>query len=291
MKRGSAGLEPCRRPLFPETVAHRRGEVLRLKRIIVAVIVLPILVVWVYFLPPFPYFLGLLVAVGMIALREFYTMYGVSQKLSAAAVLTGGFMLYALCRYPSVSRDAIFLSFVFLLLARMFFIRTPSGSMSDTGPLGVGLLYICGLLSFQWSLRTEVSGVKYLLLLYTSVWVADSMAYYVGTYLGRNKLYPAVSPNKTIEGALGSVIGGSAGALGIRALLDIPLFTASGAFLTGALLGAATIIGDLVESMFKRDAGVKDSSNLIPGHGGILDKVDGLLVAGPVLYVIVRVLE
>jgi phosphatidate cytidylyltransferase len=78
------------------------------------------------------------------------------------------------------------------------------------------------------------------------------------------------------------------GALLIQSMLDISDMTATGAIMTGAVLGIATIIGDLIESMFKRDAGVKDSSSLIPGHGGLLDKLDGMLVAGPILYFIVR---
>jgi phosphatidate cytidylyltransferase len=240
---------------------------LKLKRIIVALFIVPILVAWIYFLPPFPYFLALLVGVGMLAMREFYVMYGVSQKLSV---------------------DAIFLVFFLILFLRIVVIKTPSGSMSDIGPLGVGLLYICGFLSFQWLLRTEDYGMEYLLLLYASVWIADSMAYYIGTYMGRNKLYPAMSPNKTIEGALGSIIGGAISALSATLILDIPGLTVSNSLFIGAILGTATVIGDLIESMFKRDAGVKDSSNLIPGHGGILDKIDGLLVAGPVLYFVMR---
>ncbi|TNF53065.1 phosphatidate cytidylyltransferase [bacterium] len=261
---------------------------MKLKRIIAALFILPVLVAWIYFLPPFPYFLVLLIVVGMLALREFYVMYGVSKKISGPGVIIGGVFLYILCRYPLISLQALCIVFFLLLFLRMVIIRTPSGSMSDIGPLGVGLLYICVFLSFQWLLRSQSSGLEYLLFLYASVWTADSMAYYIGTYVGKNKLYPALSPNKTIEGALGSIIGGALGALVIKLGLDIPVLSVTRALLIGAILGTVTIIGDLIESMFKRDAGVKDSSSLIPGHGGILDKLDGLLVAGPVLYFIVR---
>jgi phosphatidate cytidylyltransferase len=160
--------------------------------------------------------------------------------------------------------------------------------MSEIGPLGMGFFYVAGFLSFQWLLAEEILGKKYILLLYTSVWLADSMAYYIGTSYGRNKLYPSVSPNKTIEGAFGSIIGGILGALIIKYAAGIPDFSIAGAVGVGAVIGVAAIIGDLIESMFKRDAGVKDSGGLIPGHGGILDKLDGSLVAGPVLYLILR---
>ena len=260
------------------------------KRLIVAAIVLPVLISYIYFLPPFPYFLALLVGVGMLAMREFYIMYRVPQKLYIPGVLMGGALFYVLCRHPECFVDAVFISLFLLLLLRLIGERTPSGSMSAIGPLGVGFFYISGFLSFQWFLRTEVLGLEYLFLLFASVWIADSMAYYVGTYTGKKKLFPAISPNKTVEGALGSIVGGSIGALVIKTIFSIHDLTIIGSISIGAILGIATVIGDLIESMFKRDAGVKDSSNLIPGHGGVLDKVDGLLVAGPVLYCIVRYL-
>lgn len=258
------------------------------KRLIVAVIVLPSLFAYIYFLPPFPYFLALLLGVSMLAMREFYVMYKVSQRLYLPAVVIGGILFYISCRHPAYFLYGIFLSFFLLLLLRLIAVRTPSGSMSELGPLGVGFFYIPGFLSVQWFLRTEVFGMEYIFLLYSSVWVADSAAYYIGTYIGKNKLYPAVSPNKTFEGAFGSIIGGVLGAFIIKIIFNIPNLTIMDVIVIGAILGIATVIGDLIESMFKRDAGVKDSSSLIPGHGGVLDKLDGLLIAGPVLYFILR---
>jgi phosphatidate cytidylyltransferase len=92
-----------------------------------------------------------------------------------------------------------------------------------------------------------------------------------------------VSPNKTVAGAVGSVIGGVAGGVLLRALI-VPQLSLPAALLIGMMIGSISIVGDLIESMFKRDAGVKDSSHIIPGHGGILDKVDGALFTGPLLY-------
>jgi phosphatidate cytidylyltransferase len=249
---------------------------------------LPFLVAYIYFLPPLPYFLALLIGVGMLSLREFYVMYKVPGILSVPGVIIGGVLLYVSCRHPSYLVDAIFSGIFLLLFLRTITVKTPSGTMSDIGPLGIGFLYICGFLSFQWYLRMEILGMEYLFLLFTSVWSADSFAYYIGTYAGRNKLSPSISPNKTVEGAVGSVIGGCIGSVVIKMIFDMPALTISRSLFIGAILGAATIIGDLIESMFKRDAGVKDSGNLFPGHGGVLDKIDGMLVAGPVLYFFVR---
>ncbi len=138
-----------------------------------------------------------------------------------------------------------------------------------------------GLLTFLISLVKV--GPEWIILLSASVWVSDSVAYYIGKGIGRRKLYIEISPNKTIAGGIGSVIGGIIGAviIGATTLKQIPMHQI---IVIGSAIGISTLVGDLVESMFKRDAGVKDSSNLIPGHGGVLDKLDGFTFSGPVLY-------
>jgi phosphatidate cytidylyltransferase len=116
---------------------------------------------------------------------------------------------------------------------------------------------------------------------------SDSAQYFVGRLAGRRKLAPLVSPAKTVEGALGGVIAaGIVGAtIGAR---WIPGVAPAGGALLGTLVAAFGIIGDLFESLLKRGAGVKDSSSLIPGHGGVLDRIDSWLFAGPVFYVFLR---
>jgi phosphatidate cytidylyltransferase len=122
------------------------------------------------------------------------------------------------------------------------------------------------------------------------VWSADTFAYYAGTLIGGKKLYVEVSPKKTLAGAGGSIFGGIAGAIIVKTTI-LPTFKTLPAFLIGFIIGIVSVIGDLVESMFKRDAGVKDSGVIIPGHGGILDKIDGILFAGPILYWILKVFK
>jgi phosphatidate cytidylyltransferase len=259
------------------------------KRVVIAAVVLPLVIAYIYYLPPM-YYLGLLVVVAVLAMREFYVMYKVPVHLYLPGVVIGGVILYLACRYPYYVPGGIAGAFLLFLMIRLFTGKTPSGSMAEIGPLWTGLFYIPGFLSFQWLLRSRTDGAAYVLLLYFSVWLADSMAYYIGKYLGRNKLFPSVSPNKTLEGALGSLLGGIGGAFIAKSTLDVPEISVAGALMAGAVIGISTLIGDLIESMFKRDAGVKDSSGFIPGHGGLLDKIDGLLVSGPVFYVLVRYL-
>ncbi len=259
------------------------------KRLIVAGIVLPALLSYIYFLPPFPYFFILLLLVCVVALHELYTMYKIQAKLYIPAMAFGGVLLYVSSVYPHSLIDAVFVSVSAVLLIRLFMVGNPLGSMKDIGPLCAGFFYISVFLSFQWFLMNyNDEGKKYIFLLYGVVWLSDSAAYYVGTYLGRHKLYTAISPNKTIEGAVGSILGGALGGLLIRSIFNIESLTAQSTFIIGIVLGVVAILGDLTESMIKRDAGVKDSSSIIPGHGGILDKIDGFLIAGPVFYFLLR---
>ncbi len=135
----------------------------------------------------------------------------------------------------------------------------------------------------------EVRGPEALFLLMATVMVSDTAQYYVGRLAGRRPLAPAVSPKKTIEGAAGGVIAGTLtmAALGAWWLPRVPLGERIGLGL--AVVGVG-IVGDLFESMLKRSASLKDSSHLIPGHGGVLDRIDALLFAAPVYYVALRYL-
>jgi len=258
------------------------------KRHIVAAVALPVFISYLYFLPPLPFFIALLTVVGVIALWEFYSMYKVPAQLRVPGVVISAALLYVFCLYPDYAFNTFLTGLLLMLLLRLWLVKGPSGSMSDIGPLATGLFYITGFLSFQWFLRMEADGQGYVFLLYFAVWLSDSMALYVGTYLGKTKLCPSISPNKTVEGAVGSIIGGVLGAVLAKSFFTINSFSYTSIILTGAVIGITSMIGDLIESMFKRDAGVKDSSTIIPGHGGVLDKIDGMLTSAPVLYFIVR---
>ncbi|MEN8263224.1 MAG: phosphatidate cytidylyltransferase [Nitrospirota bacterium] len=259
------------------------------KRHVAAAVILPFFVAYLYLLPPFPYFLAFLIVVGTTAMWEFFVMYKVPVKMYIPGVIAGALMLYMSCIYPEYFLYSFVISMFIMILLRLFSAAAPSGSMRELGPLGTGFLYIAGLMSFQWFLRKTDLGLGYVFLLYISVWFSDSGAYYIGTYMGKNKLCPTISPNKTVEGAFGSILGGALGAVISKFIFGIPLSIA-GIAVVGVILGITAMTGDLIESMFKRDAGIKDSSTIIPGHGGILDKIDGMLVSGPVLYLIVRYL-
>jgi len=126
-----------------------------------------------------------------------------------------------------------------------------------------------------------------LFLLMLTVMVSDTAQYYSGRLFGRRLLAPVISPKKTIEGAIGGFVFGML-LMGVAGHWWLPAVPLAVRFALGATVVALGIVGDLFESMLKRSAGVKDSSTLIPGHGGVLDRIDALLFAAPVYYIVLK---
>jgi phosphatidate cytidylyltransferase len=183
----------------------------------------------------------------------------------------------------SVAPDGVLLvaAAVILGLVALLVRRSTDRALVDWA-ISLGLaLYLGGLMQFYMPLRrlpTDVPGFWVIALLVLS-WVCDSSAYFVGGAFGRTRLAPAISPAKSVEGAVAGLAGAAlaGGVLGLVASLP-PLLVAG----YGLAIGAATVVGDLVESLLKRQTGVKDSGILIPGHGGLLDRMDSLLFCAPV---------
>lgn len=152
-----------------------------------------------------------------------------------------------------------------------------------------GVVYIPVSLAFTVLLYNAADGIHWIFLLLLVVAAGDTGAYYVGSYLGRHKLAPAVSPKKTVEGAIGGLAANLI-ACGGYTTLFLPSVPWSGRILFALVVGAVGQAGDLFESEFKRVAGVKDSGKLLPGHGGFLDRMDALIFAAPSAYLIKELL-
>ena len=253
---------------------------MHLKRLAVALVAIPALYLYVMYLPP-QYFLFLLAFVSTVALEEFYAIAGIGGPVKYAGLFWGAVLLTTHFFPRDFFAETLMLAVLSLVTLRLFVKREPSGAIREAAVAVFGLLYVPALMSFQ--LNIIQAGAPLLVMLYFAVWGSDSMALYVGRSMGRRKLYVEMSPNKTVAGGVGSLLGGIIGAVLIRfALMNfMPLRTA--VFL-GLAVGFSSVIGDLAESMFKRDAHIKDSSSIIPGHGGMLDKIDSVIFAGPVFY-------
>jgi len=252
---------------------------MQLKRLIVAALLLPPFYFYIMKLPDFFFFLLVLV-ISIAAQWEFYSMYRIGGLMKISGMFFGAVALIATYVSRQSFPDVLVLSLMGILSIRLFGKKNPSSSLLDISPTVLAVLYIPGLLVFQLFLRDK--GPEWIIFLFGCVWIADSLALYIGKGVGGKKLYREISPNKTVAGAVGSLIGGGLSGWLLNLLL-IPSVNVGKSIIIGAIIGAVTIVGDLAESMFKRDAGVKDSSSIIPGHGGVLDKIDGVLFSVPCL--------
>jgi phosphatidate cytidylyltransferase len=262
-----------------------------MKRVITAAVLVPL----VLLLLLKGSFLWLLVAAAVVAefaAWEYLSIAGTREsRLPRLLVLAAIALLFA-AMYRSLSwvLPAIGLGSLALLLACSF--RSPLERVLPDSSVSIfGLLY-CGLcmatLPMIW---VQVGGPSLLVFLFCVVWTGDTVALYIGRAFGRHKLAPQISPNKTWEGTAGSLAGSLLITIGLFFLArNFPggLLKYSGSLARWlALAGVLNVfaqVGDLVESAIKRGAGVKDSGTVLPGHGGVLDRVDALLLAAPALW-------
>lgn len=176
-------------------------------------------------------------------------------------------------------------------LAAMVFLRDWRQSLTRWALAVGGSLYLGYLLSFYvalylWRPDSGHLGFKTVIAVFGAVWIGDTAAMLVGTRFGRHRFFPRISPHKTVEGAVAGLAGSGIFFAIAGPLLQVPF---PHDVLLGVLIGVMAQVGDLVESQLKRTAGVKDAGQLIPGHGGILDRIDSLLLVGPVVYYYLQV--
>jgi phosphatidate cytidylyltransferase len=272
-------------------------------RVLSALVLIPVVVGIIWFLPP----IATLILAEVAALLAFIEYADLARALGAriprviagAAVLAACAAL-ALTASPfahqtilqgSTSTIIVVLLSAFIVVgAVMVGARQPGpGVLSDVAVSLLPVSYI-GLPLGALVAVLMIAGREALLLLMAAIVVSDSAQYYTGRAFGRHPLAPAISPKKTREGAIGGLVFGTA-AFVIGGRWVFPLTPVVALVLVGATIAAAGMVGDLFESLLKRSAGVKDSSHLIPGHGGVLDRLDSWLFAAPIYYVFVRYLR
>lgn len=243
-----------------------------------------------WFLPPV-YLLGLAVVVALLAFREYVdiaTRAGATVSRPACGMATA--LVCIAVGVPGLPVD-IALVGTTLGLAVIVLTNAAAGkkrgealhdaAVSTFAPLYLGVPL--GLLAAtRWTQGRDAT-----LLLILTVALSDTMQYYSGRTFGRHLLAPMVSPKKTVEGAIGGFVGGMIG-MGVLGHWWLPRMPLHWRLMLGIAVAAAGIVGDLFESLLKRSVGMKDASHVIPGHGGVLDRIDALLFAAPVFYVFVR---
>jgi phosphatidate cytidylyltransferase len=258
------------------------------QRVLTALVGIPCVLAAV-FLPGPALFGAIVLALGLAALHEYLVMCDVERPLALALLAA---LVVALAAVPvDGAGGAAAAALLALCLGSLWRVADPQRRLRGLAEGVLGLAYIGYAMACLWLLRTQLAhGAAWLLLVLTATWAGDSAAYFVGSRFGRRKFAPVLSPNKTWAGTFGGLAGSLAGGL-----LAAPAFrggaTVPALLAVAAAVGVSGQLGDLFESLWKRAKGVKDSGTLIPGHGGILDRVDSLLACLPVAYHFARLLE
>lgn len=253
------------------------------QRVLSALVLLPLIVVIIWFGGP-AYSL-LVAAVAALGALEFYGIKGLSRRHPLTLFGLISVLLFVLVAHFEGSYMALLLTSAVVLSLIWFIFRSRvEGAAINWAWSLTGIIYIGWMLSHFIPLRGLDGGRDWVLLALLAPIAADTAAFFIGRVWGRHPLALKVSPGKTWEGAIGGFLGAIAAALILAAILpgiSIPYWQI---ILLGALIGVFSQLGDLAESMLKRSVGAKDASKLIPGHGGLLDRLDSILFTVVVVY-------
>ncbi len=254
------------------------------RRIYTILVLAPLLYAIIRYLPPLA-FSGVVVLGGSLALFEFYRLcFGDrSHSWLIGIGLTGFAALILGTHWPGIIVPTLLATLICAISIPLFHRSPLEQSLRDSAMTVFGVLYLgltLGMLSIT-RLLPQGEWLIFFLLLVT--WASDTGAYYVGTLLGRHRLAPTISPKKTVEGLVGGLIGAIIVAYVARWWF-LPELSGFDCLILGTLLTITGLWGDLTESAMKRSVGMKDSGGILPGHGGMLDRLDSLLFTAPVFY-------
>jgi phosphatidate cytidylyltransferase len=256
------------------------------RRVYVALGFVPLFYLLVRYLPPVAFF-GVVTVASLLALNEFYHLHFREARVSVGTGLglASGAVLLASLQWPGMlSERAVFIGTLLAVLTyRLLAPRPIKDSLADAAVLVFGIVYVTLPLGHLLLTRALAEGEFLIFFVVLVTWAGDTGAYYSGMTLGKHRLAPTISPNKTIEGLIGGAVVAVLAALLARVWF-LPLFTVMDCLAAGLLLTMAGVLGDLAESAMKRSAGVKDSGGLIPAHGGLLDRLDSMLFTAPTFY-------
>lgn len=273
------------------------------QRALVAVVAAPLLLFILYLDRPEPTW-ALVFAASLLAMNELLAM-TLKEHLPdrRAALIIGGLacaMLYWLhpdgvgqwwerARAPEIASASPLAAVMFAVIAPGLYYLFHFREMSSAAPrwsYAITAIFYCGFTATALSMTKRDfagEGGDLVLMMLLLAWIGDTGAYFAGRFLGKHKLYPEVSPKKTWEGAVGGLLG-SVVAVAAMKMLRLPSLSWLDVVLIAVPGGILGQLGDLVESLIKRSAGVKDSGALLPGHGGMLDRIDAVLFIAPYVY-------
>lgn len=266
------------------------------KRILTAAIGIP-LAIFLFLQGGIFFAVGILIIIGY-GLHEFYMMAenkGHKPLKSASIVLSLVFGLIFYFKITNVIEDYHFIitfllpTLIMTVLLLMALYRNSISAMTDISISIGGIMYVAlpllcliAIRNFSSFASSGIDWGYFVLTLFIAIWVCDSAAYFIGKAIGKHKLFPRHSPKKSWEGAIAGFAFGTVGFVGLNIWLN-PAIEFANSIILGLVITIFCQLGDLIESHFKRDAEVKDSSNFFPGHGGFLDRFDGVIYVSPIV--------
>jgi phosphatidate cytidylyltransferase len=255
------------------------------KKVWMALVMVPPIVFLIAVGPSEVLYLMVVVAT-FLGLREYYNLTLPHSKRIERTVGIGlGVILSFILSFGDMKEISPFLVLMLAILSILFMATSEdlSSTVSKMGMTLFGILFIGFLLAYVSIIRSMVNGRVWVLFLIVTVWAGDIFALLIGSLFGKHKLYPKISPKKTFEGLIGSVVGSILVALAFS-FSFLPNIEKGFCIFLAIGLGILGQLGDFTESMLKRSAQVKDSGGLIPGHGGMLDRLDSFLFSAPFLH-------
>ncbi len=268
-------------------------------RVLVALFGIPALLLVILYLENHVFTFALVYLASLLAMSEFFAMTLTSKSDRNASLFIGavacGFFYWGpeLLGSPVISATEVAIAWT-AIATGFWYLIAPDPIPEASNRFGAtisGVVYAGILFMFLAFFKRDIpdDGGRFILLVVGIAWAGDTGAYFAGRFLGKRKLYPKVSPKKTWAGAIGGLVSSVVWAIIVK-LFIIEYVPWTWVILVAAVGAVFCQSGDLVESLVKRSTGVKDSGTLIPGHGGILDRVDALLFMGPLAYISFRVL-
>ena len=253
------------------------------QRFLVAVIGLPLLIAAIWF--GNPWFALFIAAIASLAGYEFYRMAGQAktQPITYFGIVVILFLIISPCFTNAATKSFLITSAILISLIWLLFRSPREQAFHNWAWTMAGILYVGWTFSYWTDIMNLETGREWVFLAMFVVVANDTSAFFVGRSLGKRSMFPAVSPNKTWGGAVGGLLASVLFCLIFAIVFSLPVDYWQ-MVLLGCIISIFAQIGDLVESLLKRNAGVKDSSKLIPGHGGFLDRIDSYIFNGVVVY-------
>jgi phosphatidate cytidylyltransferase len=252
-----------------------------IERLLTVLVSVPVIFACAYF--GGLWFFALVAAIAAVSINEFYNL--MKKKGFNPYYTLGNIFSLAIIFFVHNAMPILTAAVLCCFCAGIFIKRSAHATANISITL-LGILYIGWLFSYLVLLRALTPHGEFLFLLMFMVWTADTLAYFVGKQFGRRQLSPYISPKKTIEGAIAGFAGAVLAAVlfGMAYEQSIYAINLIHYLVIGGFVGIVGQLSDLSESLIKRDAGAKDSSNIVPGHGGILDRMDSFIFTAPLLY-------